>query len=126
MDARELFAGLLPPRAPEGLKERVLRAAREMPTATPERYDVIDRIWQSRKWRWGWAATVAALAVAHLLLLREQSGPSRVADDGARAMFEPIVLDLASGLVDPTLATTWIDQGRPTLREIAQDPAQGP
>jgi len=119
MDEREPFAELQPPRAPEGLKERVLRAAREVPTAAPERFGLIDHIWESRKWRWAWLGTVAVLLIAHVLLLRTEPRPPARAEDAA--VFAPMVLDLGPGLTDPTFTVSWVDRGRPTLQETARE-----
>jgi hypothetical protein len=125
MDENELFGGLTVPRAPDALKERVFRAAREAPRALGERHGLIDRVWESRTWRWAWAGTVAALLLAHVWLLRTESHAPAVAGVRDRRVLEPLILDVHTGVVDPLFAATWVDRGRPTLREAAQDPTLG-
>jgi hypothetical protein len=125
MDAPEPFPRLRPPKAPKALKERVLRAAGEVPVSATEPLGIIDRIWESRAWRWAWVGAVAALLCAHVVLLGAESRPPVAADDGGRSPFVLMILGPGPDLADPTFAVTWVDRGRPTLREIAQDPAQG-
>jgi hypothetical protein len=69
MDPTDLLRGLKPAGAREGLRDRVLAAARAAAASAPEpapRW--IDRIWESVPARWTWAATMGALLVGHWVL----------------------------------------------------------
>jgi hypothetical protein len=61
-----LIEGLEPPRAPIGLRTRVLAAAREhMETRFPDRW---SRIWSHRGMRLAWVATVVLLLAGHAIV----------------------------------------------------------
>jgi hypothetical protein len=61
-----LIEGLEPPRAPTGLRTRVLAAARgHMETTSPDRW---SRIWSHRGIRLAWAATVVLLLAGHAIV----------------------------------------------------------
>lgn len=61
-----LIEDLEPPRAPIGLRTRVLAAARDhMETMSPDRW---SRIWSHRGIRLGWAATVVLLLAGHAIV----------------------------------------------------------
>jgi len=61
-----LIEGLEPPRAPTGLRTRVLAAARDhMETKSPDRW---SRIWSHRGIRLAWAATVVLLLAGHAIV----------------------------------------------------------
>jgi len=63
---KDLFAGLGRPRAPDGLREKALDAAREAMDAPPvTRWEAV---WDSRAARLALAASIAALIAGHLLL----------------------------------------------------------
>ncbi|HSB63798.1 MAG TPA: hypothetical protein VLJ18_06505 [Thermoanaerobaculia bacterium] len=64
-----LFRGLEPPAVPAHLKEDALAAARAALAAAPRR-DPWARLLASPAARLAWAASVAALAAAHVLLPR--------------------------------------------------------
>ena len=71
----DLFRDLLPGRAPEELRARVLSAVTEV--MSRER-DVWTRLWSSRPIRLAWAAAVALLIGGHLAvapLTRTVAGP---------------------------------------------------
>lgn len=61
-----LFEGLEMPKPPPHLRARVLAAARDAATETP---DVWSRIWHHRGLRLAWAAAVVLLLAGHLLVL---------------------------------------------------------
>ncbi len=64
-----------PPAAPGGLREEALAAARAALAASP-RSDAWARLAASRAARLAWAASVAALAAANVLLPRSTPSPA--------------------------------------------------
>jgi len=58
-----------PPRVPESLRATVLARARAAASSSPA-LTRADRIFYSRRWRLGWAAAVAALALVEVLAAR--------------------------------------------------------
>ena len=59
------FAGMRRPELPGGLKHRMLaRARREAVT----RRSLVDRLWESQRLRWAWAASCVALLAVQLML----------------------------------------------------------
>lgn len=67
-DVERLLAGLEPAPPPPGTRERALAAARAAETETVVPEDLWTRLWRSRPARLAWAATVAALLLAHAVL----------------------------------------------------------
>ena len=66
-----LIEGLEPPRAPTGLRTRVLEAARDhMETKSPDPW---SRIWRHRGIRLAWAATVVLLLAGHAIVAPQKS-----------------------------------------------------
>ncbi|MCG6947751.1 MAG: hypothetical protein LJE93_02395 [Acidobacteria bacterium] len=72
-----LFEGLETPEPPPHLRARVLAAARDTATGTP---DVWSRIWHHRGLRLAWAATVVLLLAGHLLTLPGNGSGARPID----------------------------------------------
>lgn len=70
-----LLRGLEPPAVPARLREDALAAARAAFAATP-RPDAWTRLFASPAARLAWAASVAALAAAHVLLPRTGQPPA--------------------------------------------------
>lgn len=75
MDDRNdaLSGGLCPPTPPPELRTRTLSAARQVVDRTNEP-DVWTRIWNSRPAQFAWAASVAGLIFAHLVVPNPVSG----------------------------------------------------
>lgn len=72
-----LIEGLEPPRAPTGLRTRVLAAARDHMETTSR--DPWSRIWRHRGIRLAWAATVVLLLAGHAIVApRKGAVSSRV------------------------------------------------
>ena len=72
-----LIEGLEPPRAPTGLRPRVLAAARDHMETTSR--DPWSRIWRHRGIRLAWAATVVLLLAGHAIVApRKGAVSSRV------------------------------------------------
>ncbi len=69
-ELERLLPGLEPPPPPAGLRVRAVAAARECMAATPAP-DLWARIWNNRGLRLAWAAAVALLLAAHVLLSRD-------------------------------------------------------
>ncbi|UCF67484.1 MAG: hypothetical protein JSV80_17225 [Acidobacteriota bacterium] len=71
----ELLSRIRPARAPAGLKERVLRAARRA-ADEPDRPSLVERVWDSRALWWAWAASVLLLLGVNAYLSRASSPPT--------------------------------------------------
>jgi len=100
-EVERLLGGLAPANPPPGTRERALAAARAARTAPAQPDDLWTRVWRSRPARLAWAAAVAALIVANLVVSVERSpkgGASRA----------------------PALAS--LDSGEPELIAIAELP----
>jgi hypothetical protein len=69
-DLERLLVGLEPPPPPAGLRVRAVAAARERMAAAPAP-DLWSRIWTNRGLRLAWAAAVALLLAAHVLVSRD-------------------------------------------------------
>lgn len=69
-DPKDLLADFRPPSAPEGLRQRVLAAAATEPERAIRQPTtrLTDRLWENRSLRLAWAAMVAILLSAHLVL----------------------------------------------------------
>lgn len=67
MNNDPILRGFTPPAVPGGLREKALAAARASLTSSPQP-DVWTRLAASRVARLAWAASVAALAAANVLL----------------------------------------------------------
>ncbi len=76
-----VLRGFTPPAVPDGLREDVLAAARRAFVAAPARADVWTLLVASRAARLAWAASVALLAAANVLVPR--SAPSAPAASAA-------------------------------------------
>jgi len=82
MNDDQVFRGVTPPSAPDGLREKALAAARTALTA-PSRPDAWARLASSRAARLAWAASVALLAAANVLVPRSAApGPAVAAASG--------------------------------------------
>lgn len=74
-----LLAGLEPASPPPGTRDRALAAARAARAHGTKPGDLWTRLWRSRPARLAWAAAVAALLLAHVVVTVERSpqrGPS--------------------------------------------------
>ncbi len=78
MNDDPVLRGFTPPPVPEGLREQTLSSARAA-FAEPARPDIWARLLASRAARLAWAASVAALAAANLLVSRQVPGPAPAA-----------------------------------------------
>lgn len=85
MSDAPLFRGLEPPAVPAHLREDVLAAAHAAFATAPPPPDVWARLVSSRVARLAWAASVAALAVANVLLPRNAQPPAPYAAFSAEA-----------------------------------------
>jgi hypothetical protein len=72
-DGDDLFGAALPPAPSAALRERVLSAARAEAPRTEG--GLVDRIWESRGVRWGWALCVSALLLGHVAM-SDRGGPN--------------------------------------------------
>ncbi len=79
MSPPDLLDGLKPPGVPEGLKARVLAAARQA-AARPPRRNLVDRLWESRPLRLSWLGCTAGLVLALLLASSGERAPVRPAE----------------------------------------------
>jgi len=71
------------PAVPDGLREEALAAARNAFSAAPAKPDVWTRLLASRSARLAWAASVALLAAANVLVPRSAApGPAVAAASG--------------------------------------------
>jgi hypothetical protein len=76
-DLEDLFGGALPPAPSSALRERVLSIARSVSPETKRDVGIVDRMWESRGVRWGWAGA----------RVRSPSGACRgVGDERRRAI----------------------------------------
>jgi hypothetical protein len=80
-----LLAGLEPASPPPGTRDRALAAARAARTHGAKPEDLWTRLWRSRPARLGWAAAVAALIVANLVVSVQRSPQSGVSHAPALA-----------------------------------------
>jgi len=90
-----LIEGLEPPRAPTGLRTRVLAAARDhMETTSSNRW---SRIWSHRGIRLAWAATVVLLLAGHAIVVPRKGAvftrvnPALVAETSVDEQFADIL-----------------------------------
>ncbi|HXV77343.1 MAG TPA: hypothetical protein VD788_13575 [Candidatus Polarisedimenticolaceae bacterium] len=67
-DDHEPFGALRPATPPAALRDRALAAARAALATRPASPDVWTRVARNRAVRFGWAAVVAALALAHVVV----------------------------------------------------------
>ena len=72
----DLLDGLAPPIPRASLRERILAAAHAETPRPDIARGFIDRLWESRSLRWGWAVLVSALLCGHVALLRTDPRPS--------------------------------------------------
>jgi hypothetical protein len=78
-----ILRGFTPPAVPGGLREEALAAARHAFAAAPARPDVWTRLVASRAARLAWAASVALLAAANVLVPRStRPAPAAAAAPG--------------------------------------------
>jgi len=125
----ELFGGVRPPRAGEALRDRVLEAARAAmgaPFNEDEDEDAgpgfIDRLWESRPLRLGWAALCVALIAGHAAL---SPAPAPVAAPLAAAESAPEELGISRELLSQAQLERLQRQDpgpeRPTLMEMEKE-----
>lgn len=117
------LAGATPPAPPERLRPAVLGAAER---SWGSGRDLWSRAWESRPLRLAWAATLAALLAAHLLLPgpAPRSGPGATlaarGGPGLAELVDPIPLRLAplawlgEGLSESAVERTETDPDRGT------------
>jgi hypothetical protein len=84
-DLEDLFGGALPPAPSSALRERVLSIARSVSPETKRDVGIVDRMWESRGVRWGWAVLVSALLPGHVAV----SGTSGDGPSAASIAGEP-------------------------------------
>jgi hypothetical protein len=117
-----------PPSPDEGLRDRVLQAARAAVAAARDgQHDgagltLVDRLWESRRLRLGWAVLCAALVAGHAAL---SSPDPPVAAPLAAAESTPEELGISRELLSQAQLERLRQQGpgpdRPRLMEIEKE-----
>jgi hypothetical protein len=102
-DVDDWIGAARPPAPSAALRERVLAVARA--TAVQEA-GVVDRIWESRRVRWGWALVVLILLLGHVVLSGSH-GPDR---DVPSPRAQASRLRMIDVILDPSVARSLLEE----------------
>jgi hypothetical protein len=122
-----LIEGLEPPRAPTGLRTRVLEAARDhMETKSPDPW---SRIWSHRGIRLAWAATVVLLLAGHAIVAPPKGAvftrvnPALVAETSVDEQFADILRPVRISANVQPIVGLFAAADHPTELEMGENPS---
>lgn len=111
-DGDDWIRAVRPPGTSAALRDRVLAASRAASPRLEREGGVVDRIWESRGARWGWALLVSAFLLGHVVVSM-RGGPDAGVSSTAQA--SPPTLNADEAAL-PALAASWLTPHARTSR----------